>query len=71
MRKRANTSSKYRGVSFHKDRQKWQAVIRSDTGNDYLGIFESEEAAARTYDAIARQRFGKFASSKLPGLCLT
>ena len=41
-------SSKYRGVS--KNGNKWQVHIMINKKNKYIGIYDSEEIAARIYD---------------------
>lgn len=45
------TSSKYRGVSWKKSNQKWQAEIKTGNTRKYLGLFDSEEAAAEAAKA--------------------
>lgn len=62
---KVNSSSKYLGVSWHRDRQKWAASIRSN-GSNYLGIFSSEIEAAKAYDAAAKRLHGEFASLNFP-----
>lgn len=55
-RKRLGCSSQYRGVSLHRATGKWLAQIK-DTGRYmYLGLFESERAAAGAYDAAGIAR---------------
>ncbi len=46
--KRRDGVSKYRGVSKH--RNKWKACIRLNYKQHYLGVYDSEDAAALAYD---------------------
>jgi hypothetical protein len=46
-------ASKYRGVSWNKRSNKWQAEIRFDGKKHYLGRFEDEQEAARAYSSAA------------------
>mmetsp|Transcript_6752 Transcript_6752/g.41227 ORF Transcript_6752/g.41227 Transcript_6752/m.41227 type:complete len:405 (+) Transcript_6752:431-1645(+) len=43
-------TSRYRGVSYHRQRKKWQANICVQGKQTFLGIFTSEERAACAYD---------------------
>lgn len=54
------TSSKYKGVSFHKETKKWQAYIKVDKKLKYLGLFKTEEDAAEAYNLAAKENFGEF-----------
>ena len=56
------TSSKYIGVSFKTQCQKWQALIRQNHGhNTHIGLFQHEKDAARAYNAKAYELRGNFA----------
>lgn len=61
-----NTSSKYKGVTWHKHKHKWQAAIGFGgsvikRNNIYLGLFTSEKEAGRAYDEKAKELYGEFA----------
>ena len=59
--KNKNTSSVYKGVSFHKKLNKWQAGIRQNSHSTHLGYFTDEAEAAHAYDRKAIELFGVFA----------
>lgn len=66
-RKRTETTSKYKGVSWHKKARKWRATIGAGNGKqEHLGFYEDPKAAARAYDVRARELWGAFASLNLP-----
>jgi hypothetical protein len=54
-------ASPYKGVFPVRGGRKWQASIKCNNQGYYLGTFESQEAAARAYDAKAKELFGEFA----------
>ena len=56
-----NASSKYKGVSFHKSASKWQASIKKDGRQRYLGLFPTEKQAALAYNISAKELFAEFA----------
>jgi len=60
------TSSKYKGVSYHKGHNKWQANICVNYQNIYLGIYETEEEAAIAYDIAAKKYFREYARLNFP-----
>lgn len=55
-------SSKYKGVTWHKPARKWQAQIKLDGMNRYLGLFNDEQEAALRYNIEATKLFGEFAN---------
>ncbi len=54
-------SSKYKGVSWDKERKLWRSWLRG-----CLGRFHSEVEAAFAYDRAAREYFGEFALCNFP-----
>lgn len=56
-----NTSG-YKGVSYHKLRQKWVAQIGVHKRHVHLGLFLTKELAHEAYVAAAKHLHGKFAS---------
>jgi hypothetical protein len=55
-------SSPYRGVRWHERNLKWEARIFDGQKQVSLGYYDSEEAAARAYDAKALRLRGPNAS---------
>jgi len=68
-RPQAGHSSQYKGVTWHKQCRKWQAVIRTGGKGRYLGVFVSEEDAAAAYAAAALDIQGEYAYSARPEPC--
>jgi len=65
-RKRAGTSSQYKGVHWREDRQQWYACIKINRDETHLGTFTSEIEAAYAYDDAARCLFGEYAYPNFP-----
>lgn len=55
-------SSKYKGVSFNKEKQKYQSKIKFQNKTIHLGWFKDEIKAARIYNTKSIELFGEFAS---------
>lgn len=63
-RKLKPAQSKYKGA--RRAGTKWSANVGPKKGRIYLGVFETEEAAARAYDAKALELYGTFARLNFP-----
>ncbi len=61
-----NASSRYLGVSWDRHRNKWECQIKKDGVAKNLGLFDSEEATARAYDAAAWALHGVYANLNFP-----
>ena len=60
-RKLVSSNSGRKGVTWHKTVGMWEAQIRKDGKNIYLGCFQDKENAATAYDIAAEKMFGEFA----------
>ena len=58
---RGQGKSKYKGVGWDNDKQKWRATIYIDNKLKHLGRFEDEKEAAATYDRTAKKYRGEYA----------
>jgi hypothetical protein len=66
LRRYRNNRSGFKGVVFRARLGSFEANIREDGRQHYLGLFPSANLAARAYDAAAIQRFGAFACLNFP-----
>ena len=60
-RLKQQSSSRYKGVTWHKATEKWRAQIKVHGKKMHLGLFISERKAADAYQQAAKQYFGEFA----------
>lgn len=60
-KKRKNTSSRFKGVSYRKSRNKFYAHITKNGKTYSLGFFIKEEDAAMAYNKKAIEFFGEYA----------
>ena len=61
-----NSSSKYKGVAWNKDKNKWRARLYFNGKLIFLGYFKDEIKAAKAYDEAAKKYYGEFASLNFP-----
>jgi hypothetical protein len=62
------TSSKYPGVSWNKNAQKWQARIGLNGKLRHLGLFVDEREAAKAYEQACRELAGEELICKTKGV---
>lgn len=58
---RKDNTSGYKGVSWHSQRNKWNARIKAGAKYLHLGLFENIKDAARAYNEASRKFHGEFA----------
>lgn len=56
-----NNTSGHKGVTWHKQHQKWAAQIKIDGKHKHIGLFASASLAADAYAQAAHKFFGNFA----------
>ena len=52
--------SKYKGVWFSKDKNKWVAELRKNNKKIHIGYFKNEKEAAKAYNKLAIELFGQY-----------
>lgn len=66
---RCNNTSGFKGVTWHKNRNKWQAQIGMGGRKRkviYLGLYSAPREAAIAYDLAAKKLYGRFARLNFP-----
>ena len=58
--KRITNTSGFKGVTFNKPSNKYQANIRINGKKKHLGLFKSAEEASKAYEAKAKEIHGEF-----------
>lgn len=58
---RTNSKSGAKGVTYHNQTGKWQALISINCNPIFLGLFDTIEDAAKAYNEAAIQHHGEFA----------
>jgi hypothetical protein len=64
--KQKNRTSKYKGVSFYKNKKRYVARVKTTKYDFFLGMFKDEVAAAKAYDAKMKELYGEFANLNFP-----
>lgn len=62
--RRADNTSGFKGVGWHKSRSSWRAYIQKNGRHISLGYHPTPEAASRAYARAAEQLFGEFARTE-------
>lgn len=65
-KKRNGTTSRFKGVYWDKQHRKWRTQIAVLPKRFHIGLFHSEEEAAKAYDSAAMRLFGEFAKTNFP-----
>ncbi len=55
--KQKNNTSGYKGVCWHKQRNRWLASVSQNNRSTYIGLFDTKEDAARAVNVAYRRLF--------------
>ena len=61
----SNNTSNYKGVTYHRPSNKWEAYIRIDGKNKNLGYFDKIEDAVNCRVKKAKEVYGEYMNSIL------
>jgi len=64
-KRRRNTASGHKGVSWHQQTGKWRASVIKDGKRHSAGLHDTPELAAKAYLSKATELFGKFATDRI------
>lgn len=70
-RSNQGSSSKFKGVTWNKQKKKWMAAIKTGGVSMYLGYFTDPVNAAHVYDTAAMELFGEHAGLNFPEVTFT
>lgn len=59
--RRHTSGAPYKGISFHRLTGKWSSEIAAGSTREFLGLFDTPEAAHSAYCAAAKKLHGEFA----------
>jgi hypothetical protein len=59
--KQSNNKSGFKGVSWHRQKQKWVAQIKINGRNKFLGFFTNPVKAYEKYCEVAIENYGEYA----------
>lgn len=62
LKQKSKSSSKYKGICFDKQNNKWRAYINIGGKRTHLGYFDNQIEAAEKYNEAANLHFGEFAN---------
>ena len=65
-KQKSNTTSKYKGVYWHKQKNKWHASVRINGKNKHIGLYNDELDASIAYDKAALLYHGIYAKLNFP-----
>lgn len=63
---RKNNTTGYKGVSYHSKKKYYQAIIKVDNKQTWVGCYKTALEAAKAYDEAARAYHGEFAYLNFP-----